>query len=242
MTAPVTAKAQPIEALCLDLDDTLWPVLPVIQRAEQAMHDWLGENYPEIARGFPRETLRQRLAEFLERFPGHKHDMSFVRRNLLGEIVEQSGYPPSVAERAYEVFFEERNRVEFYLDVLPALEWLSRRFPLVAVTNGNADLQKVGLGEYFVASVQAREVGVPKPQREIFDVAVQWTGVAHARVLHVGDDQHADVHGAHQAGMQAAWVNRKGEHWQQESPPPAMIVADLEELSIALGRSRERRG
>ncbi len=237
----MTAAEQPIEAICLDLDDTLWPVLPVIQRAERAMLDWLQANYPDISRRFPRKTLRQRLAQILERFPEQKHDMSFVRRNLLGEITRQAGHPPGVAEQAYQVFFEERNRVDLYQDVLPALEWLSARFPLVAVTNGNADLNRVGLGQYFVASIQAREIGVAKPEREIFDVAVQRTGVAHARVLHVGDDPHTDVHGAHQAGMQAAWVNRKGENWQPESPPPRMIVSDLEELSIKLGRSGERR-
>ena len=167
--------------------------------------------------------------------------MSFVRRHLLAEITMAAGRPPEVAEQAYEVFFTERNRVELYQDVLPALEWLSARFPLVAVTNGNADLQRVGLGRYFVANVQAREVGVAKPDREIFDAAVEHTGVAHARVLHVGDDPHTDVHGAHQAGMQAAWVNRKGESWQPDSPPPRMIVSDLEELSIKLGRKGEGR-
>jgi len=233
----MNAAEQPIEAICLDLDDTLWPVLPVIKRAERAMQDWLKANYPDISRRFPRNTLRQRLAQILERFPEQKHDMSFNRRHLLGEIAKQAGHPPEVAEQAYQVFFAERNRVDLYKDVLPALEWLGARFPLVAVTNGTADLSRVGLDQYFVANVQAREIGVAKPGREIFDVAVQRTGVPHARVLHVGDDPHTDVHGAHQAGMQAAWVNRKAENWQPDSPPPRMIVSDLEELSIKLGRT-----
>lgn len=237
----MNAVDQPVEAICLDLDDTLWPVLPVIQRAEQAMHAWLETNYPDIYSRYPRSTLRQRLAQILEQFPEKAHDMSFVRRHLLGEVTRQAGHPPDVAEQAYEVFFTERNRVELYQDVLPALEWLSARFPLVAVTNGNADLERVGLGRYFVANVQAREVGVAKPEREIFDVAAERAGVPHARVLHVGDDPHTDVHGAHQAGMQAAWVNRKGENWQPDSPPPRMIVSDLQELSIRLGRNGERR-
>lgn len=235
----MNAVEHPVEAICLDLDDTLWPVLPVIQRAERVMHDWLRANYPDIFRRYPRNSLRERLAQILERFPEQLHDMSFTRRHLLGEITKQAGHPPEVAEQAYQVFFSERNRVEFYQDVLPALEWLSARFPLVAVTNGNADLEMVGLGRYFVANIQAREIGVAKPGREIFDVAVERTGVPHARVLHVGDDPHTDVHGAHQAGMQAAWVNRKGEAWQPESPPPRMIVCDLHELSIKLGRKGE---
>ena len=230
------ATKTPIEAICLDLDDTLWPISPVIRRAEQATLDWFVVNYPDIASQLIQQDMQQRLASFMGSFPQYSHDMTHVRRSLLSALAEQGGHPPQVGEDAFQVFFEERNRVDLYLDVLPALAWLSARYPLVAVTNGNADLGKVGLDEFFVASVQAREVGTPKPKPEIFDAAMQKAGVPHARILHVGDDPRTDVEGARDAGMQTAWVNRKAERWPADIAPPGFVVCDLEELSLQLGR------
>lgn len=227
---------KPIEAICLDLDDTLWPILPVIRRAERVTREWLAENYPDVASQLAQQDMQQRLASYVASFPQYSHDMTHVRRSLLSTLAEQGGHPAHVGEDAFQVFFEERNRVDLYLDVLPALEWLSARYPLVAVTNGNADLGKVGLAAFFVASVQAREVGTAKPQQKIFDVAVEKAGVPHARILHVGDDPRTDVDGARGAGLQTAWVNRKGESWPAEITPPDVVVSDLEELSLRLGR------
>ena len=38
-----------IQAITLDLDDTLWPVWPTIQHAEQTLHDWLLVHAPQTA-------------------------------------------------------------------------------------------------------------------------------------------------------------------------------------------------
>jgi putative hydrolase of the HAD superfamily len=149
-------------------------------------------------------------------------------------MAEEAGHPADIAEEAFQVFFEERNRVDLYQDVLPALERLSKRFPLVAVTNGNADLEKVGLAGFFVASVQAREVGSPKPGREIFEVAGAKAGVALGRILHVGDDPLTDIQGARDAGMRTAWINRRQEAWPNDVSPPGMVIGDLRELVAQL--------
>lgn len=226
----MTTSPAGIRAVCLDLDDTLWPVAPVIRQAEQALQDWLVNHYPDIALQVSPQDMRRRLALFLERLPEHAHDMTLVRRSLLTAMAREAGHPASVGEAAFEVFFAARNRVQLYEDVLPALDWLASRFPLVAVTNGNADLARVGLDHYFVASVQAREVGTPKPQRAIFDVAVNWTGVPRHQVLHVGDDVETDVLGARRAGLRSAWVNRRGESWPEAEAPPEFQVNELQAL------------
>ena len=38
-----------IEAVVLDLDDTLWPIAPVINRAEKALARWIVDNAPAVA-------------------------------------------------------------------------------------------------------------------------------------------------------------------------------------------------
>lgn len=228
-----------IGAICLDLDDTLWPVTPVIQRAEACLMQWLGEHCPRVTQRFSLEGMRKRRDELLDRFPQQVHNMSFIRRALLGEMLLESGYGEDLAEQAFAVFYQARNQVELYHDVLPALHRLSSRFPLVAVSNGNADVSRIGLGRYFIASVLAQDIGLPKPHGAMFDAAARCAGVAAEQVLHVGDDPHTDVHGARQAGMQVAWLDRHGAGWNHPAPEPDWVVSDLQELANGLGLEQE---
>ena len=48
-----------IRAVCFDLDNTLWDVWPVIQRAEQAMYDFLALRYPRVTAAMTVEMLRE---------------------------------------------------------------------------------------------------------------------------------------------------------------------------------------
>ena len=113
--------------------------------------------------------------------------------------------------------------------MLPALDFLAARFPLVAVSNGNADLARVGLGQYFSNSVSAHEFGIAKPDPRIFHAAAAAAGVAAHEVLHVGDDATLDVLGAAASGMQTVWVNREGQGWGHDIQPH-VTVTDLTQL------------
>ena len=48
----------PIQAVLFDLDDTLWPIVPVIRHAEQTLHDWLLQHVPAVAEQWSIESLR----------------------------------------------------------------------------------------------------------------------------------------------------------------------------------------
>jgi putative hydrolase of the HAD superfamily len=84
---------------------------------------------------------------------------------------------------------------------------------LVSLSNGNADLARVGLTRYFQGGLSAFAFGVAKPDARIFHAAADLAGVAPHEVLHVGDDTALDVLGARKAGMQAAWFNRAQAPW-----------------------------
>jgi putative hydrolase of the HAD superfamily len=216
--------------LSLDLDDTLWPVAPVIAQAESALYAWLRQRYPGAVREHSIESMRALRARVADQFPAHSHDLSFLRHRALAEQFRATGHPESLADEALEVFFEARNRVEFYPDVLPALVRLRRRYRLFALSNGNADLGRCGLADYFDGHVSARSAGAAKPDARIFTRLVAESGVAAARVLHVGDDPLADVVGALRAGMQAVWLNRDRSEWPAQWPQPLRIVTTLAEL------------
>ncbi len=216
--------------ISLELDDTLWPVAPVIAAAETALFDWLKSRYPQAAAGHSVESMRLLRAGIAAQFPGHGHDLSFLRRRALAAQFAAAGFAESLAEEAMEVFLAERNRVECYADVRPSLARLRGRYRLFAVSNGNADLQRCGLGDLFDGHVTAAAAGAAKPDARIFSVLWRLAGVSAAEVLHIGDDPLADVVGARQAGMQAVWLNREARRWPDEFAPPTRTISTLAEI------------
>ena len=125
-------------------------------------------------------------------------------------------------------------RVELFDDAHDTLAFLSARYPVVAVSNGNADVHRVGIGHYFKASISAKHFGVPKPDVRIFHAAAQAALVQPHEVLHIGDDATADAQGAMAAGMQAVWLNTAGHSWPHPERPHA-TVASLTHLCRLLG-------
>ncbi|WP_341772086.1 HAD family hydrolase [Burkholderia anthina] len=116
---------------------------------------------------------------------------------------------------------------------------VERAVPLIAVTNGNADLQLTGGGEFFRETLSARAFGFAKPEPEIFHAAAAALGVRTAELLHVGDDFHLDIVGALNAGLQAAWVVRderpEAEHAAHRAPSRHLTIRDLSALCRVLG-------
>ena len=223
-----------IRAISLDLDDTLWPIWPTIERAEKVLHEWLVIHAPMAAALFSSpEALREIRAYMGQQRPDLKHDLSALRRESIRLALYRAGENPLLAETAFEVFFAERQKVTLFPDAEPALEFLASRYPLVSVSNGNADVARVGLGRYFCASISAREFGVGKPDPRIFHAAAGAADVPPEAVLHVGDDVLLDVLGARNAGMQAAWANRVQALWPHEETPE-LEFASLSELCDAL--------
>jgi FMN hydrolase / 5-amino-6-(5-phospho-D-ribitylamino)uracil phosphatase len=222
-----------IKAISLDLDDTLWPVLPTIERAEKMLHQWLVEHAPMAAALFSSPQALREIRDYMKaNKPELKHDLSAVRRESIRLALYRAGENPLLADEAFEVFFAERQRVTLFDDARPALEFLAARFPLVSISNGNADLRRIGLGEFFRASISAREFGVGKPDPRIFHAAAGAVEVAVEDVLHVGDDTTLDILGALNAGMQAAWVNRTEALWPHELEPH-LTLSTLAELCAA---------
>ncbi|WKB52832.1 HAD family hydrolase [Eleftheria terrae] len=224
-------------ALTLDLDDTLWPIWPAIARAEVVLHDWLASHAPATAARYDTVALRGLRDAVAAQHPEWSHDLTRIRLESLREALRRCGDDPALADAGFALFFEERQRVDLFPDVLTGLERLATRFPLFALTNGNADLQRVGLARFFRGGVTARGFGVGKPDPRIFSEACRLAGVPPAQVLHVGDDLLLDVHGALGAGLQAAWMARPEVHPEPVEAPQGThhVVADLHTLAQRLG-------
>lgn len=208
------------QALTLDLDETLWPIQPVIERAEAELHAWLRAHAPGTAARFDVTALQALRDAVALEFPDRSHDFTWLRRESIERALVAAGDAAELAEPAFEHFFEWRHRVTLFDDALPALQRLAARYPILALTNGNADLERVGLAAFFRGRLSAREFGRGKPHADFFHAACAQLGRAPAEVLHVGDDWALDIEGAHSAGQPSAWICRA-----HHAPKPAWAQA-----------------
>ena len=221
-----------ILALTLDLDDTLWPVLPALERADLAVDAWLQQHYPDVARAWPIAAMRVLRAQVAAERLDLAHDFTTQRQLTLQHVFATCGIATAPVDALWEIYFAARNSVELYPDSLPALKRITARWPLASLTNGNADLQRIGIHTHFAHHICARDSGMAKPDPRIFLTAAERLGVAPEQILHVGDDPVMDVAGARDAGLRTAWINRGGESWPSElGAPPELDLPDLSALA-----------
>ena len=229
-----------IQLVTFDLDDTLWDVAPVMRGAEATLRDWLGQHAPRLGE-FTTEALWAIRERLLQADPALKHRLSELRRRILFNALEQAGYVPDeaneLAEAGFKVFLEARHAVELFPEVHPTLELLANRYMLGVLTNGNADVSRLGLADYFRFSLCAEELGVGKPDPHPFREALKRGGVEAAHAVHIGDHPLDDIGGAQRAGMRAIWFNPGGITWQHPGGPDAEI-GSLSELPPLLDRWR----
>lgn len=224
---------RPIQAILFDLDDTLWPIVPVIMRAEAVLFDWLAVHAPEVARRHTIDSLRTQRMALLKAEPRFELDLRALRRTALTGAFLECGEDPAKVEQAMEVFNRERNAVTLYGDVAPCLARLSTRFKLGSVSNGAADLRAIGLDHHFSVSLAAHHFGSGKPDPAIFLAACDALGVAPQQAAYIGDDPVLDVEGAQKAGLLGIWLNRAGAEPGQVLPDhihPHAICNTLFEL------------
>ena len=229
----------PIHVITFDLDNTLWDVEPVLLRAEDAQYQWLKQHRDRVTREFDAAALRKLRMRTLELHPHLAHHISDLRRQALYDVQLHCGYSEEMARRgaeeAFDVFLTVRHEVELYERALDVLEELARRYSIGALTNGNADVFRVDIGEYFDFALSAEQVGASKPLPDMFRASMKASGAKGHEMVHVGDHPEHDIAGARSVGMHTVWVNRARQEWVGEEPADEEINS-LEALPSAISR------
>jgi len=105
--APVKPTVPP-KAILFDLDDTLWPIAPVIAAAETLLHDWLATHAPRVAQQFSIEVLRQHRLAMLNAQPHFHGNLIELRRAGLLSAFEAAGEDPALVDGAIVHFLAAR--------------------------------------------------------------------------------------------------------------------------------------
>lgn len=226
-----------IKLVTLDLDNTLWEAEPVIYEAHRAMVAWLVNHVPGSEALLHDEAWRPLRLQLVRESPEIAHHPSDIRKAMVRRLLAPLGLASDVLENAVEqsfnVFHEGRNRVRPYPEAVELLKYLTAHVPVIAVTNGNSDLEVIGIAEYFQHVVSAESAGVAKPHPDIFLKALQLGGGIEAtEALHVGDHIQEDVEAARQLGFKTIWVNEARKEIPQHCHPDRVVHSPAELLQV----------
>ena len=222
---------QGVKVISFDLDDTLWSGHQVILHAEQAMLDWMQANTPLVLSQLSQTQLRDKKIQFIKSHPHLSNKISLARQQFLHVLFAEFGYEQTqqLAQKCFNVFYEARQNVVLFDDVDATLNELKKNYQLIAITNGNADIHKTGLGHIFDFCLQAELFDQPKPHPEIFNHALARLGCSAEQVLHVGDHPVHDMQGAYDVGMKTVWLQDGTRPWAQTFDPD-LIIRHIREL------------
>lgn len=229
-----------VKAMTFDLDDTLYDNWPVIQNVEQQMVVWLHTHHPVSAQ-MSIEQWQHLKGSLAEQDPRLKHDVTLWRETQIQQGLMLLGYRQAQARSAAKEGMAHalwlRNQVEVPELTHKILTELAEKLPLIAITNGNVDPDKIGLGQYFKQVLRAGPDGRAKPYPDMFECAVETLGVSAESIIHVGDHLITDVYGAKNNGLQACWYNDQQKninHFSKLRVLPDIEINSLNELLFLL--------
>lgn len=224
--------------ITFDLDNTLWPVDEVIRRADRCCSDWIADRHPDAANHMTSTTMRRIREQLLRDKPGYIHNLTALRRAALAQGFREAGYCTNeaalLADQGFQVFHDARNEVVFFPGALEVLEVLADSYRLGALSNGNADLKKIGIHELFDFHHSAESVGRRKPAPDMFVAALRSGGVRPEQSVHVGDHPEEDIEAARQQGFHTVWANLLDQAWPDHLPPQTHHIHNLHELTDLL--------
>lgn len=197
--------------ITFDLDDTLWAVNPLMQQANQTMFDWLAQHAPKFRQNYKLTDLPLLRAQALELQPEIGYSVTKIRQQQIKLGLLNSGYSHKQVQplvtAAFEIFLQARQQVKFFPDAKKTLSQLKQQgYYLGALSNGNADIKRVGLAQLMQFQIQADQVGQMKPHPAMFKQVLKQTGLKPEQIIHIGDHPEHDIDGAHKAGFRSIQV------------------------------------
>ena len=231
------------ELVLIDLDDTLFDYSKTEDSAFRKTFEKMGffqvnqiekekmeENYEKIRKKYKEVNLQ--LWKDLEKGKIDKDKLKVLR---FEKIIEEFDLEYDSVEVS-ELYLKKLGEGVFPFTVTEKLcEYLHSKYKVGIITNGIKEVQysrikNSSIGKYIDKLVISEEVGANKPDKKIFEYAMDYFGVLDKKsVMMVGDSLVADIKGGQNTGIDTCWVNLKNIE-NNTGIVPKYEVKKLEEL------------
>ncbi len=222
-------RLEAFKAISFDLDDTLYSNYPVMTATDEKMVAYFSDFFSSqlLLAHLPKDTVFDHQfwwpfrQQALKVNPSLIHHVGEVRLVTYSIGLKALGLNDDAAEQAAKdaLHYFEQQRSDFIvpLAVHQLLNALQKKYPLVAISNGNVNTDKIGISKYFQYRFHAGDLVTKpsgertqlrqKPHADMFRLACDKLAIAPAQLLHIGDCGRADIQGAINAGCQTAWLS-----------------------------------
>ncbi len=240
-----------IRAVAFDVNGTLVRILTEDDKDQifRAAAHFLTYQGIDLRRHQVRDLYFQIMKEQLQASPEEHPEFDAVgiwRSIITAHRTDFTGTLPAGKLRQLPLFLAEmsrgisRHRLSLYPHVRMVLDVLRGRYPLAVVTDAQSayargELHKVGLLGYFDPVIVSGDYGYRKPDRRLFQFALDGMGVAAENALYVGNDMHRDIYGAREAGMKTVMFDSDQGTKGHLDCVPDYTITDLRELLKILG-------
>ena len=132
-----------------------------------------------------------------------------------------------------------RFRLQLYPEVKTALDELAQRFKLAALSDAQSawalpEMRAVGIEAYFQPIIVSGDLGFRKPDKRIFEAALNGLDLPPENVLFVGNDMYRDIYGAKQFGMKTVFFSSNQGRQTANGVEPDYIIYRFAELRQAI--------
>lgn len=205
-----------IKAIIFDLDGTLYDYKKLNQIANKKVEEYICENYTITEKQYKvyylesRKYVKKRLKN-----TAAEHNRLLYFQHLM-ELLEEK--PVGVALKLYHIYWETLlNNIKLYDGVMDILKFcIDNKIKIAICTDLTVQIQhrkieKLKLEKYIDCLVTSEEIGVEKPNSQMYDSVVKKLGIEPIETIFVGDSWERDVQGAIQYGITPLWFNPCGE-------------------------------
>ncbi|PKN26405.1 MAG: HAD family hydrolase [Deltaproteobacteria bacterium HGW-Deltaproteobacteria-21] len=219
-----------------DIDGTLMDNEAAERAAAVEFHRFHRGVFPESPEEFV-DSWRATAEKYVRRYLSGELSFQGQRQERLKELFAHIRHlSDTEADSLFEAYLDCYEKSwSLFSDVESCLERITG-FGLGIISNGDSYQQRqkltaLGLIDRFSVITISGEVGVSKPNPQIFLDACRAAGANPADCWHIGDDLETDVHGCISAGIRGIWLNRRGMGSCEGVP----MIRSLLELKAVIG-------
>ena len=144
-----------IKLITFDLDDTVWPNHKVIVDAEKALWSFLMIKVPQVKDQLNEDNINRIRVELVEKNNSLKFNLTKFRKEVVKALLLELGLDENEAiyysNESFNEFFKVRNKVQLYKDAKTVLKRLHRKALIGSLSNGNADLEIIGINSFLIS-------------------------------------------------------------------------------------------
>lgn len=193
------AKNTSIKVISFDLDNTLYDNQPVLQNAEEHMHNYLQQQFTLQKLPVDTQQYLQIKQQIQKQSPIRNENVSLLRQAALKKICQPLKDSTKVANQAFAIFIQQRNKIVIIPAIEKLLKQLSQQYILVSITNGNFDISQSNIATFFNAHYSPCKGFRAKPHPQMLQQVINDYSIQAAELLHVGDCLQSDAQAAKNA-------------------------------------------